>query len=130
MTAFFGVLELDTGKLTYCSAGHPPAMIKRGASVELLARNSPMLAGFPRMHYRSGKTHLKKGDILLLYTDGIIEARDHEEFFGEQRLVDILKDLQPMPAKKVPGALFGHVMEYTSGELSDDVAILVVSPEK
>ncbi|MHB8842095.1 MAG: SpoIIE family protein phosphatase [Candidatus Aquicultor sp.] len=130
MTAFFGVLELDTGKLTYCSAGHPPAMIKRGPHVQLLAKNSPMIGGFPGMHYRSGKANLKKGDILLLYTDGIIEARDNGEFFGEQRLVDLLKDLQPMPAKEVPGALFDHVMEFTDGELSDDVAILVVSPEK
>ncbi len=130
MTAFFGVLELDTGKLTYCCAGHPPAMIKRGSFVQLLTKNSPMIGGFPRMHYRSGKANLKKGDILLLYTDGIIEARDNGEFFGEQRLVNLLKDSKPMPAKEVPGVLFDRVMEFTDGELSDDVAILVVSHEK
>lgn len=128
MTAFLGMLDLDKDKLTYCSAGHPPAIIKRGASVELLGRHSPIIGGFPGMHYRSSKATLKKGDMLILYTDGITEARHNEDFFGEERLVSFLKDLQPMPAEEVLGALFNYVMDYTGGKLSDDIAVLVVSP--
>ncbi|MBE0447051.1 MAG: SpoIIE family protein phosphatase [Actinobacteria bacterium] len=130
VTVIFAVLDTETGKLTYCNAGHPPAIIKRASgSVELLTKFSPIIGAFSGMHYRSGNEKLKKGDILIIYTDGIIEARCNGGFYGEERLVKFIKSLEPTPANEVPKAIFNNVMRCAGNKLTDDVAILTVSLE-
>jgi serine phosphatase RsbU (regulator of sigma subunit) len=76
------------------------------------------------------KETLKKGDMLLLYTDGIIEARFDGKFYGEGSLVDFITNLAPVPAKEVPGLILNDVIQFTDGKLTDDVALLAVSLEK
>jgi len=131
VTVFFGILDTETGRLSYCSAGHPPAIIKRAAGgVDLLSKHSPMIGAFAGMHYRSGKESLKKGDILIAYTDGLIEARANGDFFGEARLVDLTKSLRAVPAKEIPQAIFEQIMIFTGNRLSDDLALIAVSLEE
>lgn len=128
VTVFFGVLDLATGGLTYCSAGHPPAIIKRKTGmVKLLNKHSPIIGAFDGMHYRSGKEILRKGDTLVVYTDGIIEARQNSDLFSEERLVGFIENLEQTPTKKLPRAIFNKVKDFTKGKLSDDVALLCVS---
>ncbi|MBE0448667.1 MAG: SpoIIE family protein phosphatase [Actinobacteria bacterium] len=128
VTMVFGVLDMATGTLTYCSAGHPPAMIKRKeGGVELLGKHSPMIGAFSGIHYRSDKAVLNKGDILVLYTDGLIEARCNGGFFGEERLVKLLANSGPIPAKELPRLLIDTLTECAGGKLADDTAILAVS---
>jgi len=130
VTVFFGVLDTETGKLAYCSAGHPPAIIKRETgSVVLLAKHSPVVGAFSRMNYRSGKETLRKGDVLIVYTDGIIEARRDRDFFKEERLVGLIENLEPMPVEDIPHTVFNYVMDFSQGKLLDDVALLAVSLE-
>ncbi|MBE0447048.1 MAG: SpoIIE family protein phosphatase, partial [Actinobacteria bacterium] len=75
ITVFFAVLDTDTGKLTYCSAGHPPAIVQRVSGVELLKEHSPIIGAFAGVSYTETRADLQKGDILVLYTDGVTEAR-------------------------------------------------------
>lgn len=129
VTVFFGVLETDTGKLTYCSAGHPPAIVKRReAGVELLTEQSPMIGAFSGLSYQDGKEILKEGDILILYTDGVIEARSDDELFGAERLAVFIENLMPAPSKEIPQAIFNQVIDFSDGKLLDDVALLSISP--
>lgn len=125
VTVFFGVVDMQTSTLTYCNAGHPPAIIKRkSGAVELLEEYSPVIGAFAGMHYRDAKATFQEGDILLLYTDGIVEARCSDgEFFGEERLVELIKNL-PEGAREMPQAIFDTVTGCTGGILSDDVALL------
>ena len=76
-TLFVGIVDLAAGELTYCSAGHPPAVILRAATGELmwLGVQSGVVGAFHDMRYRDGSVDLSAGDILLLYTDGTTEAR-------------------------------------------------------
>jgi len=128
VTLFFGILDVATGSLVYCSAGHPPAMIKRGSgSVDLLAEHSPVIGAFKGISYENGETKLKVGDTLMLYTDGVIEARSGGGFFGEARLVDYVQKLEVSLPTQIPQRIFDEVMRYSDGKLSDDVALLVVS---
>ncbi len=78
-TMFVGVLDLRSGVLTYCSAGHPPGLIVRkgGGVAELDSRSLPVGA-FPGTAYRAGTAHLGAGDSVFLYTDGVSEARDRD----------------------------------------------------
>ena len=128
VTVFFGILETATGKLSYCSAGHSPAMIKRGSGgVELLEKHSPVIGAFSGMHYRSSRVALAKGDILVLYTDGVIEARCDGELYGEERLVKLVGSLEPIAAREMPQAIFSDVKACSHDKLSDDIAILSLS---
>ncbi|MEW5706080.1 MAG: SpoIIE family protein phosphatase [Actinomycetota bacterium] len=128
VTAFFGILDTTTGILTYCNAGHPPAIIKRKTGeVEVLTKHSPLIGAFPGVHYKSEKEYLDKIDILLLYTDGVTEARRDWEFFGEKRLVNFVAELRTVTAKDLPQLILNEVMSFTKGKLTDDIALLAIS---
>ncbi|MDP2212012.1 MAG: chemotaxis protein CheB [Candidatus Aquicultor sp.] len=128
VTVFFGILETSTGKLIYCDAGHPPAIIRRrDHSVNLLTDYSPIIGAFPDCSYTDSEINLGRGDTLILYTDGIIEARCDNGFYGEERLVTFIKKLEPVSAERLPQQIFDEVERCTGGKLSDDIAILAIS---
>lgn len=131
VTVFFALLEVKTGNLTYCNAGHPPAIIKRNnLSVELLNEHCIAIGSFRNAKYEETTVILNVGDILILYTDGIIEARDDRNFYGEQRLISFINGLKKISAKRLPQVVFSDVITFTGGKLADDVAMLAVSIKK
>lgn len=127
VTVFFGILDTRSGLLRYCSAGHPPAIIKIGDKAKLLATRSPAIGIFPTLTYVEDTYTLGEHDILIIYTDGITEARQGKKFFGEIRLVRMIKKLQTLPARRVPQIIFDHVVGFTGGNLADDVVLLAIS---
>lgn len=128
VTVFFGILDTVTGHLAYCSAGHPPAIVKRvSGSTYLLATTSPAIGAFAGVKYTNSDTTLEKGDMLVLYTDGAIEARRGADFFGEERLIELVKGLKPMSTRGLPQLIFNGIIGYTGGKLSDDLALMVVT---
>jgi len=128
VTVFFAIFDKNTRRLIYCSAGHPPAIIRRKSqTVELLEKYSPIIGAFTGLHYENGETALNIGDTLILYTDGIIEARHGREFFEEERLVNFIRELWPIPATEVPKLIFDEVLRFSGGRLPDDVALLALA---
>ncbi|MBI4733535.1 MAG: serine/threonine-protein phosphatase, partial [Rubrobacteridae bacterium] len=115
---------------TYCSAGHPPTILKRASGVELLEEYSPIVGAFPDVRFISSKVILQNGDTLVLYTDGLTEARCGNEFFGEERLVDLIQKSKLESAKQAPQLIFDKITEYTGGKLADDLALLSISLAK
>ncbi|HYU35377.1 MAG TPA: SpoIIE family protein phosphatase [Thermoanaerobaculia bacterium] len=87
-TAFLGVLEVDTGLLRYTNAGHNPALLVRAdGTAEELAATGPPLGLFSVTPYSAAEKVLAPGDLLVLYTDGFVEAMDPEgEEYGLERL--------------------------------------------
>lgn len=76
VTAFYGVLDPANGQLLFSSAGHPPAIIRRQSGEAIvLDCPSPVIGVFEEAHYEDGAENLNRGDLLLLYTDGLTEAR-------------------------------------------------------
>ncbi|HZD60712.1 MAG TPA: SpoIIE family protein phosphatase [Anaerolineae bacterium] len=128
ITVFFGILDTEKGQLMYCSAGHTRAIVKRKThKVELLATSSPMVGAFAGLSYVDDQAGVERGDTLILYTDGVIEARYYGELFGEDRLVALVKELKSKGPQEMPQAIFNEVLVRTGGRLSDDVAILAIS---
>ncbi|MEW5706367.1 MAG: PAS domain S-box protein [Actinomycetota bacterium] len=128
VTVFLGILNIGDGSLSYCSAGHPPVMIGRLTGVvDLLTERSPVIGAFKGLRYRSGKDKLSKGDMMVAYTDGVTEARHDKDFFGEDRLIELVRNLRAMPAREIPKVIFGEVVKYSAGRLLDDIVILAVS---
>ncbi|MBS3908497.1 MAG: SpoIIE family protein phosphatase [Actinobacteria bacterium] len=128
ITVFFAIADTKSGVLRYCSAGHPPAMIKRTtAEVSLLEVNSPVIGAFNKLKFDEAEAVLKQGDVLVLYTDGVTEARCNGGFFEEEGLINLLKDMGPLSAGEVPEAIFNEVIACTKGEISDDIVVLALS---
>src|SRR4051812_3086696 len=129
-TAVLARLDLDTGRLRWINAGHPAPLILRGS---FLMRpppcppNRPL--GLQDTKPDSCETRLEPGDRLLLYTDGITEARSpREEFFGEQRLADFIAAAVAAgdPAPEMVRRLMRHVLAHQADQLQDDASIVVL----
>lgn len=128
-TVFVGIMDLTTGLLTYCSAGHPPALLihPQEGDIELLNEQSGVVGAFREMIYRDGRVHLHPGDELLLYTDGVTEARKPDgTFFGEIGLRDTVVRNMEAPAEELPDRILNTLFDFTESRLDDDVAMMTV----
>lgn len=128
-TLFVGIVDLASSLLTYCSAGHPPAILVSAQSgdAELLDVQSGVVGAFHDMEYKNGTVCLQKGDILLLYTDGTTEARSPEgAFFGETGLRDMIMNEVPRGFNGLLDRFLSTLDRYTGRRLDDDVAMVAV----
>lgn len=128
-TLFVGMVDLAAGRLTYCSAGHPPAFLIRAdtGAIEALDVQSGVVGAFHEMRYRNGRTDVRPGDMLLLYTDGTTEARATDgSFFGEDGLRDAVMREAPKGFDGLLGRLLDALDRFTSRHLEDDVAMVAL----
>ena len=128
-TLFVGIVDLATSSLTYCSAGHPPAILVSAQSgdAELLDVQSGVVGAFHDMEYKNGTVRLHEGDILLLYTDGTTEARSPEgAFFGETGLRDMIMNEVPQGFDGLLNRFLSTLDRYTGRRLDDDVAMVAL----
>jgi len=129
-TAVLARLDLDTGRLRWINAGHPQPLIVRGTSVVRPPHCPPARPlGLQDTKAVCCETRLEPGDRLLLYTDGITEARAPDgEFFGEQRLTDFITTAVAAgePAPETVRRLMRHVLTHQADQLQDDASIIVL----
>ncbi len=120
------VVDPRTRRVSYCSAGHPPAIVSRAdGSTERLECGSPVIGAFVGLEYTEDSFELLEGDVVVLYTDGVTEARSPEgDFFGEERLLEAIEGAATIEVGSVPDLVNEAVMAYTGGRLSDDIAVL------
>lgn len=126
-TLFVGVVDLGTATLSYCSAGHPPAILVRASTgeIEALDVQSGVVGAFHEMSYRNGRVRLSEGDMLLLYTDGTTEARAQDgSFFGEDGLRDAVMSQAPRGFDGLLDRMLGVLDGFTGRSLEDDVAMV------
>jgi phosphoserine phosphatase RsbU/P len=125
-SVFFAVIDGANESITYCNAGHPPAaVIGSDRSVRLLEGGSPIIGAFPDLTYEDRTVPLRADETVLLYTDGVTEARDESgAFFAEEGLVNSLVTASLAGSEDMPGSVFAAVMEFTRGRLTDDIALL------
>jgi PAS domain S-box-containing protein len=128
-TVFFGLLDLASGKLSYAVGGHPPGMVLRAGgdrSAVLPIGKSALVGAFPQAVFETMEARLDPGDVLLLYTDGVTEARREGELFGQPRLLKALKAIGAGDLHGLPGALLEKVLDFTGGSLQDDTVVLAL----
>ncbi|PWW21137.1 serine phosphatase RsbU (regulator of sigma subunit) [Geodermatophilus normandii] len=129
-TAAIARLDLDTGVLRWVNCGHPdPLLVREGVLLRppvcRPARPLGLLAGEPEVC----EAQLRPADRVILYTDGIVEARSPDGvFFGEERLADLVvrAELAGDPPPETMRRLMGSVMEHQAGQLQDDASIVMV----
>lgn len=130
-TLFVGLIDLDSGTVRYCSAGHPPAiMVSADArEISILDVQSGVVGAFHDIAYQDGVTRFSTGDVLLLYTDGTTEARDPAgAFFGEEGLREAVmrESADGRPFEGFVGRLLATLDDFTGNNLEDDVAMVAL----
>jgi serine phosphatase RsbU (regulator of sigma subunit) len=130
-TFFYGLLDGATGRFTYVNAGHnPPILLRKDGTVVRLTTGGTGLGMFEGSEYPQGEATIGAGDQLLLYTDGVPEAMDaHDQEFGEARLADFLSEHRVDAPSTLLSDLIARVLEYSSGDLHDDVTLLCLQAE-
>ncbi len=130
MTSLF-IARLDpaTGRLDYCRAGHPPAMLLRAdGRLELLSDGGMLLGMAPEASFTTGSVDLRAGDVLLAYTDGVLESHDNaDQEFGLERLEAQLRLARSGSASEVLFSVLGAVQDFAAPHaLIDDTSLVVV----
>ncbi|PKL37515.1 MAG: hypothetical protein CVV44_14295 [Spirochaetae bacterium HGW-Spirochaetae-1] len=129
VTAFYCRLDRGSNILTYSSAGHFPCLVYRHESDEffnLYTKGVP-LGWFASPQYREASLQLRRGDRLVLYTDGIIECMSPQrEMFGMEGLMDFLRTHHGLAPEKISANIMAHLREYGAAETFDDDICLIV----
>ena len=127
VTLVLAVVDQARDELHWCVAGHPPPVILSAAGdYRRLDDPDPPCGVFPGTTFRAGVARFAPGDLLVLYTDGVIEARRAHREFGEDALRDVLvAGAKDSPADLARGT-YAAVRDWCGGRLGDDVAIAVV----
>lgn len=131
VTLFLGILDWRTGSIEYSNAGHLSPMILRASSdweFDKLKATGIALGIMDGSQYESRSAMLNPGDILVLYTDGVVEAVNAEnEQFGLERLMSAISGASRAPAKDIIMAVLDDLAGFTSGqEQFDDITLLIV----
>jgi len=126
-TFYFALYDEDTHALTYTNAGHLAPILLRGQSFQLLDSTGTVVGAFPIARYEEKTIELEAGDVLVAYTDGIVEPENvYGEQFGEERLQDLLIKYQRTESAELIARAMEAVVQWTgAGELQDDMTMVV-----
>lgn len=128
VTAWFGMLDLLTGKVEFVNAGHNPPLVRHKDSTFDYLKSKPsfVIAGMEGMKYRRNEFFLSSGDEIYLYTDGVTEATDSENrLYGEERLVRFLNTLHGLSGEEICHAVKADVADFVGDAPQfDDITML------
>jgi len=131
MTCCFVALDPVSGTLTYCNAGHPPPyhFRPRAQKIDRLQPTDPLLGlpNFESASFNSSTSEWSSGDVLVLFSDGIIEAQNSkEERFGYKRLEDLVQQNIDNPPSQIGAAILEAVSAHSDQcSQADDITIVV-----
>ena len=130
VTVFYGILNVNTGEVTFCNAGHnPPYLMKSDGTVEPLPiMNDPVVGAIDGLDYHDGTLQLEHGDSIVLFTDGVTEAVNKDfEVFGDSRLKKTLEGVTRQSCQQTIETVKADVAAFVGeAEQSDDITILAL----
>lgn len=130
-TVFLAILDPQTGMFTYANAGHPPSMILRSDStVELLDTGRLPIGIDSQIEYNLSKSQLLPGDKLIMYTDGISEARTGSHMLDIDGISAALERCRDCSPEKSLASLFEAALDFSDGELDDDAVVVIIGRTK
>lgn len=119
-------------RVAYAAAGHPPALIRRAdGGVEELPTSGLTLGVMDEVGGRAQRVALDEGDLMVMYTDGLTEARnDDGDFYGEERLAAVVGASSSSGAHELAQELVADLRSFTGGRLGDDLGLVVFGPQE
>ncbi len=133
-TFFYGFLDRNLSTFTSTNAGHnPPILLRTDKNIERLTEGGLVLGFLPDQKYALQTTTLRPGDILVLFTDGITEARApdeetvEEKLFGEDRLIQVIMNNASLSAREIQAAILQSVSAHTKNTpQGDDITLVII----
>lgn len=129
ITFFLGILNIHDHTFTYVNAGHnPPYLMHQDGTYELLEEGGLLLGMLPNMPYQQATVNLTAGDWIVMFTDGVTEAKNKDDDeFEEQRLIELLKNNLTAPASLMKEKILAAVKDFC-GDVpqSDDITLLIL----
>jgi sigma-B regulation protein RsbU (phosphoserine phosphatase) len=130
ITAFYGVIDTEGMTISYVNSGHnPPLLIGSGSEpVRFLDGKGIALGVLPDAEYPSSTVRLEKGDLLVMYTDGVTEAlNERDELYGESRLIGLVRSIRDRPLNEIVDRLIVEVRAHAgSAPQSDDITLVLI----
>lgn len=131
LSAFYGKLDADSGRLIFCNAGHNPALWlhRETGEFEKLSTKGIILGAFEHIELEERRVDIAPGDVLVFYTDGVTEAIDpYEQEFGVERLQEVTASLANASAQRILDCIVDAVDSFTEGAAPfDDLTLVVVT---
>jgi sigma-B regulation protein RsbU (phosphoserine phosphatase) len=137
VTAAYLFVDMEKGSMRYSAAGHPPLMLLTRASGEVreIEENGLLLGMFPEAEYSSMEFSVGPGDRILMYTDGVLEARNTaQEEFGKPRCKEFVEKQRDVPAARFASALLERIAGFSgqnsAGMQEDDITLVVLDVQE
>ena len=128
-TAFYGVIDMEKGMLDFSNAGHNTIFLAHAdGSIDCLENNGPVVGVVKDLPFQVTSHSLRNGDRLVLYTDGVIEARDEQAaLYGEERLMDIIAKNMSLNVKDFTEHVFTDLQAFCGNSpRCDDIALFAI----
>ncbi|MGE5200409.1 MAG: PP2C family protein-serine/threonine phosphatase [Rhodospirillaceae bacterium] len=129
VTAFYGLLDPRTGAIGYANCGHnPPLLLRAAGARELLASGGPALGMWPEASFAPGASSVGLGDVLVLYTDGVIEVMNRAgEMFGLERLEDVVRRRRGGASRDLVAAVLDATRAFAGRPgYEDDFTLMII----
>ncbi len=127
-TLFLGVYDGATRRLTYSNGGHlPPILISEDGSSRLLDCGGTVVGLLDNMDFPEASVQLRRGDLLIAYTDGVTEPENDYGEFGEERLIQIARENRHLPLERLTSLVTAAVDDWIGeNEQPDDITLVLV----
>ncbi len=129
VTAVYGVLDVKNRIFTFANAGHnPPLLLRQSGEVEFLTTGGWTLGIQAERDYEERPIHIRSGDLLVLYTDGVTEAENKSsELFGTERLVELVRAHRDRSAKEIRSTIVSEVGRFRDADKQpDDLTLMII----
>lgn len=130
VTFFYCTIDMAAKRIRYCNAGqNPPVLVRAGGTTIRLDKGGPALSRlFSRTPYQAGEEELRDGDRIVLFTDGVSEARDSRgDDYGEERLEQIIAANRHMSAPDLIATIVDSVLAFSAGRADDDLTMVALA---
>ncbi len=126
-TLFLGIYDASDRRLTYSNAGHlPPVLLSEDGSSQYLTCGGTVIGLFPNVNYPEATVQLRRGDIFVGYSDGVTEPENDYGEFGEERLIELVRENRHLPLARITEIVTAAVDDWIGdNEQPDDVTLVL-----
>ncbi len=127
VSLLYAVVDVASRTLRYCNGGHPPPLrVRSDGTVEQMPGSGFLLGVMPEARYEEEMVRLSRGDLLVFFTDGVVEERSGDELFGDERLERLISKHRHERCHRLVRTVLEEVQAFVGHPLSDDVTVVAM----